>query len=114
MPIERHLSLITLDGVKDLIARDVSFRCRYELVGGTGDGKPRYRCIYTVGDEELVLVVTKVRKHGPEIKLFALWPGLVNHHVAFGDGAPVRIDLDIRNAPENETEGARQRKAGKD
>ena len=42
MPIARHLSLITLDGVKDLIARGVEFTCRYELVGGTGDGKPLF------------------------------------------------------------------------
>lgn len=114
MPIARHLSLITLDGVKDLIARDVAFRCRYELVGGTGDGKPRYQCIYSVGDEELVLVVSKVRKHGPEIKLFALWPGLVNHHVAYGDGQPVRLDLDVRHAPKTEAGETDRRKAAKD
>ena len=98
MPIARHLSLITLDGVKDLIARDVEFTCRYELVRGTGDGKPLYHCIYTVGDEELILVAAKVQKHGPKVREFALWPGLVNHHVNFGDGHPVSIDLDIRNA----------------
>ena len=103
MPIARHLSLITIDGVKDLIARKVPFTCRYELVGGTGDGKPRYQCIYTVGDEELVLVVAKVQKHGPEVRKFALWPGLVNHHVAYGDGRPAELDLDIRNAPEGDS-----------
>lgn len=99
MPIARHLSLITLDGVKDLIARKVEFTCRYELVGGTGDGKPLYQCIYRVGDEELILVAAKVQRHGPKVREFAIWPGLVNHHVAFGDGRPVHIDLDIHNAP---------------
>lgn len=95
MPIARHLSLITLDGVKDLIAREAEFTCRYELIGVTGDGKPRYQCIYSIGDEELVLVATKVQKHGPEVRKFAIWPGLVNHHNAYGDGAPVSIDLDV-------------------
>jgi hypothetical protein len=95
MPIARHLSLITLDGVKDLIERKVAFSCRYELVEVTGDGKPRYQCIYSVGDEELILVATKVQKHGPEVRKFAIWPGLVNHHNAYGDGRPVSIDLDV-------------------
>ena len=95
MPIARHLSLITLDGVKDLIERKVVFSCRYELVEVTGDGKPRYQCIYSVGDEELILVATKVQKHGPEVRKFAIWPGLVNHHNAYGDGQPVSIDLDV-------------------
>ena len=95
MPIARHLSLITLDGVKDLIERKVVFSCRYELVEVTGDGKPRYQCIYSVGDEELILVATKVQKHGPEVRKFAIWPGLVNPHNAYGDGKPVSIDLDV-------------------
>jgi len=95
MPIARHLSLITLDGVKDLIERKVKFTCRYELVEVTGDGKPRYQCIYSLGDEELILVATKVQKHGPEVRKFAIWPGLVNHHNAYGDGHPVSIDLDV-------------------
>ena len=102
MPIARHLSLITLDGVKDMIAEGVEFTCRYELVGGTGDGKPLYQCIYTAGGEELLLVASKVQKHGPKVRHFALWPGLVNHHTAFGDGRPVSLDLDIRNAPQGD------------
>lgn len=99
MPTARRLSLITLDGVKDLIARDADFTCRYELVGGTGDGKPLYQCVYSVGDEDLLLVASKVQKHGPKVRHFAVWPGLVNHHIAYGDGRPVSLDLDIRNAP---------------
>lgn len=95
MPIARHLSLITLDGVKDLIAKKAAFTCRYELIEVTGDGKPRYQCIYSVGDEELVLVAAKVQKHGPEVRRFAIWPGLVNHHNAYGDGSAVSIDLDV-------------------
>ncbi|MEM5469782.1 MAG: hypothetical protein ACRBBK_14340 [Paracoccaceae bacterium] len=102
MSIARNLILITLDGVKDLIARNVDFTCRYELVGGTGDGKPLYQCIYSVGDEELILVAAKVQKHGPKVRQFALWPGLVNHHVKYGDGRPVSINLDFRDAPEGE------------
>jgi len=87
--------LITLDGVKDLIQRKVAFTCRYELIEVTADGKPRYQCIYSVGDEELILVAAKVQKHGPEVRRFAIWPGLVNHHNAYGDGGTVSIDLDV-------------------
>ena len=89
------IPIMSIDGVKDLIERKVVFSCRYELVEVTGDGKPRYQCIYSVGDEELILVATKVQKHGPEVRKFAIWPGLVNHHNAYGDGKPVSIDLDV-------------------
>ena len=41
MPIARNQILITIDGVKDLQEEDIAFRCRYELVGFTDDGKPR-------------------------------------------------------------------------
>ena len=40
-------------------------------------------------------MATKVQKHGPEVRKFAIWPGLVNHHNAYGDGKPVSIDLDV-------------------
>ena len=46
MPIARNQILITIDGVKDLSEKGIAFRCRYELVGFTDDGKPRYQCIY--------------------------------------------------------------------
>ena len=85
---ERNLSLITIDGVKDLTARGVSFQCNYDLAGFTEDGKPQYRCIYMPSDDPnwFVLVATRVGKHGPDVRLFNIWPGLFKHHHEFGDG----------------------------
>ena len=40
MPIARNQILITIDGVKDLSEKGIAFRCRYELVGFTDDGRP--------------------------------------------------------------------------
>lgn len=87
MPIARDQILITIDGVKDLIASDVAFRCRYELVGFTDDGKPRYQCIYLRdGEPEAILVSTRITPYGPEPRYFNIWPGLFKHHLEFGDG----------------------------
>lgn len=86
---------ITLDVVKEWIRDGIAFSCRYDLVGATGDGKPRYRCVYTVGEEESLLVAAKVGRDGPTVREFALWPGLVNHHTAYGDGHPVSLDMDL-------------------
>ncbi len=58
MPIARNQILITIDGVKDLQERGIAFRCRYELVGFTNDGKPRYQCIYLrKGEPEAILAL---------------------------------------------------------
>ncbi|ETX13523.1 hypothetical protein OCH239_10045 [Roseivivax halodurans JCM 10272] len=87
MPIARDQILITIDGVKDLIGSGVDFRCRYELVGFTDDGKPRYQCVYLREREpEAVLVSTRFGPYGPEARLFNIWPGLFKHHHEFGDG----------------------------
>ena len=91
---EKNLSLITIDGVKDLIAGGVSFQCHYDLAGFTEDSKPRYRCIYMPSDDLdwFVLVATRVGKHGPDVRLFNIWPGLFKHHHAFGDGRSLCFD----------------------
>lgn len=88
------LSLITIDGVKDWIAKGTLFQCIYDLVGFTEDGKPRYRCIYVLADssESFVLVTTRVGKHGAEVRLFNIWPGLFKHHHEFGDGRSLCFD----------------------
>lgn len=95
MPIARHQILITIDGVKDLIQSDVEFRCRYELVEFTDDGKPRYQCVYLRESEpEAVLVSTRFGPHGPDARLFNIWPGLFKHHLEFGDGRDLRFGAD--------------------
>ena len=93
MPIARDQILITIDGVKDLIGSGVDFRCRYELVGFTDDGKPRYQCVYLrEGEPEAVLVSTRFGPFGPEARLFNIWPGLFKHHHEFGDGRDLCFD----------------------
>ncbi|WP_367181098.1 hypothetical protein [uncultured Tateyamaria sp.] len=95
MPIARDQILITIDGVKDLIGSGVDFRCRYELVEFTDDGKPRYQCVYLrAGEPEAILVSTRFGPHGPEPRLFNIWPGLFKHHREFGDGRALCFDLD--------------------
>ncbi len=93
MPIARDQILITIDGVKDLIGSGTGFRCRYELVGFTDDGKPRYQCVYLrEGEPEAVLVSTRFGPYGPEARLFNIWPGLFKHHHEFGDGHALTFD----------------------
>ena len=99
MPIARHQILITIDGVKDLIKDAVSFRCRYELVGFTDDGKPRYQCVYLrEGEPEAILVSTRITPYGPEPRYFNIWPGLFRHHIEFGDGRALCFDGDYNIA----------------
>ncbi|KEJ96868.1 hypothetical protein SAMN05444149_1049 [Pseudosulfitobacter pseudonitzschiae] len=88
------LSLITIDGVKDWLAKGIRFHCDYDLIGFTQDGKPRYRCIYVLpdADKPFVLVTTRIGKHGPEVRLFNIWPGLFKHHHEFGDGRMICFD----------------------
>ncbi len=95
MPIARNQILITIDGVKDLQEEGIAYRCRYELVGFTDDGKPRYQCIYLrEGEPEAILVSTRITPHGPEPRYFNIWPGLFKHHLEFGDGRDLRFDPD--------------------
>ena len=86
MPITKDQILITIDGVKDLIASGTNFRCRYELVG------------FTEGQPEAVLVSTRFGPYGPEARLFNIWPGLFKHHHEFGDGRALTIGSDYHIA----------------
>ncbi len=95
MPIARDQILITIDGVKDLIESGARFRCRYELVEFTDDGKPRYQCVYLrEGEPEAMLVSTRFGPYGPEPRLFNIWPGLFKHHHEFGDGRTLCFEHD--------------------
>ncbi|MDK3075576.1 hypothetical protein QO034_21135 [Sedimentitalea sp. JM2-8] len=91
------LSLITIDGVKDWTAKGIGFQCAYDLVGFTTDQKPRYRCIYVLSEnsEAFVLVTTRVGKHGADVRLFNIWPGLFRHHNEFGDGRRLCFDREF-------------------
>lgn len=117
VPIARDQILITIDGVKDLIGSGVDYRCRYELVGFTDDGKPRYQCIYLrEGEPEAVLVSTRFGPYGPEARLFNIWPGLFKHHHEFGDGNALTFDeaynivFDVPGSDKDASRG-RKRKA---
>ena len=91
--IARHYTLITLDGVKDLIAKNVNFECRYELIGHAPNGIPRYSCIYKFEGEEAILVLSRLgNKGGPKTREFNLWPGLFKHHEDFGGDTLLQID----------------------
>ena len=99
MPIAKDQILITIDGVKDLMRSGITFRCRYELVGFTDDGKPRYQCVYLRdGMPEAILVSTRFGPYGPDARLFNIWPGLFRHHFEFGDGRPLCFDSDYNIA----------------
>lgn len=84
--IARHFTLITLEGVKALIQREVVFKVRYERVGTSPDGKPKYQCVYVYGDKEKILVQSRLTADGASARTFTIWPGLFKHHERFGDG----------------------------
>lgn len=94
MPIKRQYQLITIRGVKALMADGARFQCRYDLVE-LSDGKPRYQCIYLVGDKESILISDRVSEQGVEPRLFNFWPGLFKHHFEFGDGTDLTIGRDF-------------------
>ena len=96
MPESRSFPLITVEGIKDLRRRGVSFRVRYELVE-PADGRrpPRYRCIYDIaGSGPQLLVGSRITARGPGERTFLLWPGLFAHHAEFGDGRAVCVHAD--------------------
>ena len=91
------LSLVTIEGVKSWMSKGTPYRCVYEPVEFTGDGKPRYRCIYLKGEsaKPFVLVTTRVGEQGAEVRLFNIWPGLFKHHHEFGDGRKLCFDREF-------------------
>jgi hypothetical protein len=92
--IARHFTLITLDGVKDLLTRRVAFDCRYDFLGVASDGIPKYHCIYLYDGQEAMLVLSRLGKLGPAAREFNLWPGLFKHHKEFGGGSALCINND--------------------
>ena len=94
MPIKRQYKLITIKGVRALMAGSVRFQCRYDLIELI-NGKPRYQCIYLVDGKESILISDRVSENGVEPRLFNVWPGLFKHHFEFGDGTDLAFDRDF-------------------
>jgi len=94
MPIKRKYQLITIKGVRALMAEGSAFQCRYDLIELI-DGKPRYQCIYLTEGRESILISDRVSENGVEPRLFNVWPGLFKHHFEFGDGTELCFDRDF-------------------
>lgn len=98
MPIRKHSNLIFVHEVRELIDKKVKFKCRYDLVGFSTDGCPRYTCIYFHNkdgeDREEILTTEKQTKRGTDAKVLQLWPGLIKHHRKWGDGSTLCIGPD--------------------
>ena len=96
MPIKKTYSLITIEGVKELIQAGQDFRSRYDLVGHAKDGRPVYNCVYLAPDgAESILIGTRATVGGVEARKFNIWPGLFAHHFEFGDGTELSFDKDF-------------------
>lgn len=91
----RRTGLLTLEDVRDLISQGTPFDVRYDLIRSGDDAQPRYQCSYVVQEGAETVHYTLVRYkpgvHGPEPRVFSLWPGLVRHHREFGDGTDLRL-----------------------
>lgn len=93
MPIKKSYSLITIEGVKELIGAGEAFQCRYDLVGYAKDGRPTYNCVYIAADgAESILIGTRATIGGVEPRKFNIWSGLFAHHFEFGDGTELAFD----------------------
>ncbi|NSX56790.1 hypothetical protein [Parasulfitobacter algicola] len=93
MPIKKSYSLITIEGVRELIQSDQDFRCRYDLVGYAKDGRPSYNCVYIAPDgSEAILIATRASVGGVEPRKFNIWSGLFAHHFEFGDGTDLSFN----------------------
>lgn len=93
MPIKKSYSLITIEGVKELIQTGQKFRVRYDLVGYAKDGRPIYHCIYIAADDsETLLIGTRATVGGVEARRFSIWSGIFAHHFEYGDGTELSFD----------------------
>ena len=93
MPIKKSYSLITIEGVKELIQAGEDFRCRYDLVGYAKDGRPIYNCVYIAADgSESILIGTRATIGGVEARKFSIWSGIFAHHFDYGDGTELSFD----------------------
>ena len=91
---ERITSLITLESVRELVAKKIDYKFRYELVGITEKGVRKYIAIYNIPHrrEDHVFISSNWTSSGPTAKIFAL-PSLVKHHEKFGRGLKLSIDI---------------------
>lgn len=93
-PTDEVTLFATIDLVKQWQKSGNAFTIAYEPEGFTADGKPQYRATYTLTDngQRDALVSTHLTEHGPDVRLFNLWPGLFKHHHEFGDGRKLVFD----------------------
>lgn len=93
----RVKGIISVDLVRELQARGIEFRCRYDLLDYDRTDTPRYLCVYLLenGSEE-TLITTRVGKGGGKNRRFSLWPGLFKHHEEYGDGSHLIVHPDYR------------------
>ena len=84
MPIRRHHALITIDGVRALIRDEKKFDMRYDLVKRNNSDRPLYNCIIIIGDVESILISSRTSEHGVTDRLLSVYPGLISHHIDFG------------------------------
>lgn len=84
MPIKRHQALITIDGVRALLRDDTKFDMRYDLVARNAKDRPLYNCIYIIAGVEHVLISSRTSEIGVKDRQLAVYPGLIGHHVEFG------------------------------
>ena len=95
MTEKKATSLITLTGVREWIENDVKFEVEYELVEVSKENIPRYIAVYKRLDtkEDFVFISKNWSSHGPHARIFNLWPGVIRHHLEFGDGRPLHVEI---------------------
>ena len=84
-------AFITIAQVKTMVATGDTFSVHY-VPSGTKGGKPAFRCIYTVDGVALELHST-VPGLPSQPKIMAVWPGVIRHHLRYGGGAILKLDL---------------------
>lgn len=87
---------ITIAQVKSMVASDHRFSVRY-VPSGTKGGKPAFRCIYTIDGLAMELHST-VPGLPSQPKIMAVWPGVIRHHLRFGGGSILILDLNHASA----------------
>jgi hypothetical protein len=92
--MNRKNTLITIDGVKQLLENETKFEIDYNFVGNAKDGCPRFEVFYLYEDVRAQLIAARIDSTGGVMpRIFKLWPGLVQHHVKFGGDNPMHLDI---------------------
>ncbi len=98
---QRSISLITLEGLRDFVKSKTPFEYEFVLVGfSAASGVPQYQMLVYAKDEKYILVVSKVDKAGPKIRLLLLYPAITSIHQEFGKGSPLRVSTNKENVCE--------------